>query len=71
MIVTNHDSYHKTIYLDHKEYAVTLRNRYGYEITVGGIFTAEFVEAEEQARLALALEGHNESEFETIKIERL
>ena len=71
MIVNEKDTYHKSIYLDHKEYTVTFCNFYHYEITVSGIFTADIMEAEEQARLALTLEGHNESEFDTIKIERL
>lgn len=71
MKTIQHDANHKTIYLNYNEYNVTFRNLYGYEITVACVITADMVEAEEQARLALDIEGHNSESFETIKIERI
>lgn len=58
-------------YLNTIEYLVTFRNKFGYTIHISHLHAFSIEEAEEQARLALDIEGYKSDEYETIKIERI
>ena len=71
MQIVKREITHTEIYINYNEYQVTLRNGYGYEVIVSGIFTYTPSEAEEVAYIALANAGHIIEDFEAIKIERI